>query len=306
MSEKLIRRKASILVRKGGASLAETPIVSIWAPDCWPAPAGAATSRAPTYPKQPSRVTRQLSSPWPVGPRVRIRFPPAASQQRTVARAACLSHVWRVVGIRAQPNRTNSRILITAAWSHRPSCRPRGCRTSTPAARQSRTVVRAPRQADRSTRAVWTYLTNAFAGDADATVRVRCPSDRAGALSRPGNLPVRQKGGHNAGDLGEGPSEAGGARALPEGDRGGCPRLRAGRAGLYALQRPSGRPGPERLLLLRGLPGRSGSGDASGGSAFRRLAGGRGHARWRAPGDTMPDRISRGGGVLGAKIASPG
>jgi quinol monooxygenase YgiN len=36
---------------------------------------------------------------------------------------------------------------------------------------------------------------------------------------------------------------------------------------------------------------------------YGRLARGRGHAGRRAPGDALPDRLPRGGGVLGAKIA---
>jgi antibiotic biosynthesis monooxygenase len=46
-----------------------------------------------------------------------------------------------------------------------------------------------------------------------------------------------------------------------------------------------GRAGPERLLLLRSLPGRGRAGGASGDAPFCRLARGRGYAGRRAPGN---------------------
>jgi hypothetical protein len=76
--------KLPSLLRQGGASLAETPITSTPAPDCWP-PAGApAVSSAPIAPKQPSRMTRQLSSPWP-GDR---KFESRSLQQRVRRQSA--------------------------------------------------------------------------------------------------------------------------------------------------------------------------------------------------------------------------
>jgi hypothetical protein len=72
--------------------------------------------------------------------------------------------------------------------------------------------------------------------------------------------------------------------------------------GLHALQRPSGHPGRECLLLLRGLPGRGCAGGASGGAALRRLARGRRYAGRAAPGYTLPDRLSCSCQVLGTKI----
>src|SRR5438876_1099145 len=76
----------------------------------------------------------------------------------------------------------------------------------------------------------------------------------------------------HAGDVGEGSGEAGGARAVPQSDRGRCPRFRGGRARLPALQRSAGRAGPERLLLLRSLSRPGGAGGASGGTPLRRVA----------------------------------
>src|SRR3984893_6283713 len=114
-------------------------------------------------------------------------------------------------------------------------------------------------------------------------------------------LLAQRKGGRHAGDVGEGPGQAGGARALSEGDRGGCSRFRAGRAGLPALQCVAGRAGPECLLLLRSLPRRGRTGGASGGTPLRRLARGRGHARRAARSDALPDRVSGGSRVLDAK-----
>src|SRR5215469_6790202 len=115
------------------------------------------------------------------------------------------------------------------------------------------------------------------------------------------SITAPRKGDRNASDVGEGPGEARCTRAVSQGDRGGCPRLRAGRAGLHALQRPSGRAGPQRLLLLRSIPRRGCAGSAPGGTALRRLAGGCRYAGWSARGDTLPNRVSRSSRILGAK-----
>src|SRR5258705_1776966 len=53
--------------------------------------------------------------------------------------------------------------------------------------------------------------------------------------------------------VGEGAREAGRQGTVPQGHRGGCARLRAGRAGLLPLQRLAGSAGREHLLLLRSL-----------------------------------------------------
>src|SRR5215469_2457996 len=117
----------------------------------------------------------------------------------------------------------------------------------------------------------------------------------------PHSITAPQKGDRNAGDVGEGPGEARCARAVSEGDRGRRPRLRAGRARLHALQRPSGRAGPERLLFLRSIPRRGGAGSAPGGTALCRLARGCRYAGWCARGDTLPNHLSRRFRLLGAK-----
>src|SRR5215831_21076698 len=106
--------------------------------------------------------------------------------------------------------------------------------------------------------------------------------------------------GPNAGDVGQGPGEARRARAFSEGDRGRRPGFRGRRAGLRAVQRAAGRSGPERLLLLRGLPRRGGLGGAPCRPTLRGLARGGRHARRAGAGDTLPDRVSRGGRLLDA------
>src|SRR5438876_4243015 len=67
------------------------------------------------------------------------------------------------------------------------------------------------------------------------------------------------------------------------------------------LQRSARPAGPERLLLLRGLPGRGGAGGASGRPALRRLARRRGHAGRPASGDALRSHISRRRRLLGAQ-----
>src|SRR5271169_6389899 len=69
---------------------------------------------------------------------VKSGSPMALAQALTACKGAKHLAGALLVG-QAERHRTNSRILITAAWSHRPPCRPRGCRTaSTPAARANR------------------------------------------------------------------------------------------------------------------------------------------------------------------------
>src|SRR5215469_14406075 len=117
----------------------------------------------------------------------------------------------------------------------------------------------------------------------------------------PHSITALQKGDRNAGDVGEGPGEARCTRAVSQGDRGRCPRLRAGRAGLHAVQRPSRRAGPERLLLLRSIPRRGGAGSAPGGAPLRGLARRCRHVGRHARGDALPDGLSRRFRLLGAK-----
>src|SRR2546428_1983672 len=109
----------------------------------------------------------------------------------------------------------------------------------------------------------------------------------------------RTSGDHHDRDLGKGPGQAAGAPALPRSDRGRCARLRAGREGLFPLQRPARREGREHLLLLRGLQGPGRARGASQDAALREVAGRRRHAGRAGRADALQDRLPGGRRVLG-------
>src|SRR5207247_351301 len=109
----------------------------------------------------------------------------------------------------------------------------------------------------------------------------------------------RTSGDNHDRDLGEGPGQAAGAPALPRSDRGRCARLRAGREGLFPLQRPARREGREHLLLLRGLQGPGRARGASQDAALREVAGRRRHAGRADRADALQDRLPGGRRVLG-------
>src|SRR2546426_11222050 len=116
-------------------------------------------------------------------------------------------------------------------------------------------------------------------------------------------VPWMTRGGHHAGDLGEGARQARAAKALSRGHRGGRAGFRRGRAGRPALQRPPGRPRRERLLLLRGLQGPGRAGSSSREAALRRLARGGRYAGRTDGSDPLQARLPDWARLLGQAIA---
>src|SRR5262245_24856021 len=106
--------------------------------------------------------------------------------------------------------------------------------------------------------------------------------------------------------VGEGAREAGPQGSVPQGHRGGRARLRARRARLLPLQRPSRCAGREHLLLLRGLRGPGGAGEAPHHAALQDLAGSGRRARRADGAHALYDDVPRRQEVLDDEALASG